>query len=420
MSWRDEDIDKLFQDNAANSSVEYKNAYWKEFEAASLPINKGKKDFLWIGTALMFLGVVTTIAIYNPNDSLNDMNDVVFASSNDSAPNSRDRNTNVSERSQVLKHTNGVVSDDAIEGITEQSEFGNRISESGSYNGENGSSASTNNPGVSTPTVVPMHTGSGSDLSSEPTSVSSNPRVRPYLVNEKSVSELVVNTLALRPFFASYSPEQAAALSLSIPPIDLRAATLFYFELNGGFSESIVSPSDQYSNSFGAGVGVEIQKNRFNFTAGVNGNISNHKDIQLSRESKVYGFGSELISTELNYSEIYSLEGNLSVGYSFGKHVLSLGVRPSFVVGSKVRDRRVINEILVHDIQGYGYMDGLKRFGLKPQIGYAYKCKRGFTLGANLGIQTQEALNEDYINGENNRFPLDGQIYFRKSIRLKK
>ena len=199
-------------------------------------------------------------------------------------------------------------------------------------------------------------------------------------------------------------------------PIQKRAATLFYLELNGGFSESIVSPSDQYSNSLGAGFGVEIQKANFNFTGGINAIISNHNDIQLNRNTVIYSYGSEAVSTYLNYRQIYSLEANLSVGYSIGKHLVTIGIRPSYVVGSKVQDRRVVENELIYDIQGYGYMDGLKRVGLKPQIGYAYKFAHGLTLGANIGIQTRRALNEDFINGENNAFPIDGQVYLRKTI----
>ena len=33
MNWKDEEIDKLFQDNAGSGSFEYKEEYWKEMEA---------------------------------------------------------------------------------------------------------------------------------------------------------------------------------------------------------------------------------------------------------------------------------------------------------------------------------------------------------------------------------------------------
>ena len=58
MSWTDEEIDKLANESAANSSIEYKNEYWTEFEAM-LPVT-GKKDFLWFFTAFLFVGLLGT------------------------------------------------------------------------------------------------------------------------------------------------------------------------------------------------------------------------------------------------------------------------------------------------------------------------------------------------------------------------
>ena len=60
MSWTDEEIDNLFKGAANAQSFEYNDAYFSEIEAA-LPVNKkGGKDFLWMGTALLFIAVLTT------------------------------------------------------------------------------------------------------------------------------------------------------------------------------------------------------------------------------------------------------------------------------------------------------------------------------------------------------------------------
>ena len=41
-----------------------------EMEAASLPVNKKGKDFLWMGTALVFIAVLTTgYFVNNTNDT---------------------------------------------------------------------------------------------------------------------------------------------------------------------------------------------------------------------------------------------------------------------------------------------------------------------------------------------------------------
>ena len=63
MSWTDEEIDKLAREGAANSSVEYKNEYWTEFEAM-LPAS-GKRDILWFFTAFLFVGLLGTSFVLN-------------------------------------------------------------------------------------------------------------------------------------------------------------------------------------------------------------------------------------------------------------------------------------------------------------------------------------------------------------------
>lgn len=415
MSWKDKEIDKLFQDNSASNSFEYKNEYWEEFEA-SLPVNNPKGgDFLWMTTAVLFLGIVTTMSVMNQNGANTSFDGtILFAATNPATVDS------VSYEEQAMQSS---LRGD-VDGRTN-----NEINDTRSIHGAANPSSNGLQPNLSA-AIIPV--APGERMSVEP--LASNPNLKevdPVSANAnsngiipnssnrtmgKSVDN-AINKLALRALI--FEDDRSILLGLPVltmAPIQKRAATLFYLELNGGLSESIVSPSDQYSNSLGAGFGVEIQKANFNFTGGINAIISNHNDIQLNRNTVIYGYGSEAVSTYLNYRQIYSLEANLSVGYSIGKHVVTIGIRPSYVVGSKVQDRRVIENELIYDIQGYGYMDGLKRVGLKPQIGYAYKFTHGFTLGANIGIQTRRALNEDFINGENNAFPIDGQVYLRKTI----
>ena len=64
----------------------------------------------------------------------------------------------------------------------------------------------------------------------------------------------------------------------------------------------------------------------------------------------------------------------------------------------------------------YGHMEGIRRFGLKPMIGYSIDLPSNITIGLNIGAQVMPSVNEEYIDGQNNKLPIDGQLYFRKSI----
>jgi hypothetical protein len=147
--------------------------------------------------------------------------------------------------------------------------------------------------------------------------------------------------------------------------------------------------------------------------------MSNYSDMLLSREAKVYGFGSELYRYNLEYKQTYSLEGVFTVGYKLGRHTISIGCRPSYMMNSRV----IINQQGPQGIERndvYGFMDGLNRFGIKPMVGYSVNLSHGLVLGINVGAQVVQAVNEEFVNGQNSQLPIDGQIYLRKSIRFGK
>ena len=193
-----------------------------------------------------------------------------------------------------------------------------------------------------------------------------------------------------------------------------------YVNAFGGLSQSLVTPSSAITTSFGLGLGAQFQKGRFTFTTGVNGVWSNHKDLILSRSAKVYGFGSSEYNYQFKYKQIYSLEAELTVGYKMGRHWINAGVRPSIVIGTKVGISETINDQNSIDRNEYGYVDGLKRFGIKPMLGYSFDITPSIKLGVNVGVEIMKKIDNGYLEGESNRFPVDGQIYLRKSINFKR
>src|SRR5690606_13629970 len=182
----------------------------------------------------------------------------------------------------------------------------------------------------------------------------------------------------------------------------------------------LITTSDKLSNSFGIGVGTQVQKGRLLLTAGVNGVWSNHQDLVLNRRSKVYSFSSSEYSYDFDYKEIYYLEAEISVGYKLGKHTVNIGARPSYVMGKKVGISSSVNEQLGERKTYYGNMDGINRFGVKPFLGYAFDLSPSLKLGMNLGVQLMPMVQEGYLVGSNNAFPIDGQLYIRKSLRFKR
>jgi hypothetical protein len=193
--------------------------------------------------------------------------------------------------------------------------------------------------------------------------------------------------------------------------------TSFYLEATGGVSQSLITPSANFSNSYGGGFGLETHFGQFSLNTGLNFNVSNHQDLELTRSWKIYSFGSTSGMDSYDYKNVYAIEMPISLGYNFGKHRLTLGVRPSVVIGAKIDHQTFENENLTRSERLYGLAGGLQRFGIKPMIGYSFHIQQKWTIGLNVGVQLLQAVNEEYINGFNNPYPIDGQIYLRRTLR---
>ncbi len=424
MSWTDEEIDKLAREGAANSSVEYKNEYWTEFEAM-LPAS-GKRDILWFFTAFLFVGLLGTSFVLNGL-----RNDTVHQT----AQTAEKKIESIQKIEKENKHINisdATTSKDKTSDESEQlkapSSEGSKSTESMTENGaglrktvQTQRTTNSNNKTEKQPLKTIPSTGLNASIGSPYSQTSTAVKPEEDAIadtklnsNQISVSQLPFRGLNEFGLSASLMP----AMDFSKQKLPARAS--FYVNGFGGLSQSLITPSKDISTSFGLGFGAQIQKGKFTFTTGVNGVWSNHKDLNLSRSTKVYGFGSNEYNYQFRYKQIYLIEAELTAGYKMGKHLINVGVRPSFVIGTKVAVVQSVNDEKTIDGNEYGYVDGLNRFGIKPTLGYSFDITPSLKIGLNVGVELMTKIQEGYLVGSNNRFPIDGQLYLRKSIRFKK
>ena len=430
MSWSDKEIDNLFKENADIKSFEYKDEYWKEMEAM-LPSKKGK-DFLWMFTSIAFIGLLLMSEVIGENgiNSKSQVNDSLIAES---------------YSQQSLNENKSEVIDDEV--VSEQME-------EMSANNESNDSSNLDNSSVEKPEKAISNAINGSATSidldektanttSAVSIITSNKRENNISVNSDLISVVddsgggtiknnqstnnhnfnIQEVLSLKPLIniegsVSLREIQSSEAPIASPIKPIQAKV--YIAALGSLSQSMITPSDKVSSSFGLGAGVQFRKGGFLFNLGLNGTIGIHNDILLSRESKVYGFGSTFYKYELKYNNIYSLEGDLAVGFQLRKSIFSVGVRPSYVVGTKVGMRTEENGTSFNQESYYGYLDGINRFGIKPMIGYTYKLGSGLSLGLNLGMQLMSLVKDDFVNGVSNKFPIDGQLILKKTLNFNK
>ena len=474
MSWKDEEIDKLYQESAKTGSFEYKNEYWTEMEAL-LPKSTGK-DFLWFFTAFVFIGLIGVTTVIDNPISINDsriaqstiQNQTTTESENRSTFNKKNVNSTSSENSNAInfiqkeqstpasiytkkeeqsnyiapketkpsfkstidnslknEHKN-VSSDNANGGITLATTDEVQNSSSNKREQSNNVDSQEAKPSFKSTidnTLINEHKNVSSDNAKERITLATTDEVQiSNSVNNKTNNE--IGNLPIRILDISSSERDIIAS----PPYEGKTSSYvdFYAQAIGGVSQSLSIPSDKYSYSYGIGLGAQFHKDQFKFTTGVNAFISNHNDLQLNRTAKVYGFGSDVFNYNIDYKKIYSVELLLEAGYQFGRHQVSVGLRPSFAFNSKVQfselsmdgTQSVVKNSESRDI--YGYMDGINQFGLKPMLGYSFNLTPSILIGANVGIQLMPSINEEFINGSNRVYPIDGQIYLRKSFSIRR
>lgn len=415
MSWTDKEIEELYKQQVAEQGFVYKDEYWKEMEAM-LP-QKQKSDFWWLFTAFAFMGLIAVSPFWQTNLSATSGragwtkqdSRTVSASSNRVLNSSDDLSTKTkSGGSDIRTPLQKETFKETIE-IGLKSNSRSWMGQS-SYSGNSGSSGEREG-GKSDSQVLnrESETSVNSEQIVEQTILSAEREA--HSVEESFIEVNSLSTLAVTRVHDEITPERQGIYDWNLP---LTRPQWYVQGILGGAQSPIV-PSTTNSYNYGLGIGVEMVKGRFVFNTGVNALVGNYKDIQLNRQAKVYGFGADVYNYQLNYDQLYLLEANLSMGYAFGNHQLSVGVRPSFVMSSKVRYQLTEGESTTRQV-AYGYMEGVNRFGIRPSIGYLLKLNKGFSVGLNVGTELLPVLNESNINGVNKRYPLDGQLFIRKSI----
>lgn len=449
----DTGIDEMYQNSSNDLSFDYRSSYWEEFKSRLR--RKRRPDFLWFATAYSFVGIIGMMLFMNES-YVNEPNKLVAETNKveNSNVNGRNSNSNKLNEAKNISNTSNdntpsLVNDSKLTALNpEVNQNGNQrvhpvfggVNSGGIVSVENPTNTeidsvdpiieNSNNPIVVPsnpidPTNVLVVTPETNGVNDLRTAVSSQNVEDNQLANEE-VERTELPQLPVVQMPLTSLDNSPLAWSLSYLP--KRPFLVGYFQGLGGLSQSLITPSDENSYSYGLGLGMELHHRNFTYTLGANGIIENHSDLILNRTAKVYGFGSDVYKFKIDYQQMYTLEGYFGVGYSLGKHTINLGVRPSFVLSTKVRIEEIGSSTTVFATDNnyndsrsvYGFMDGIHRIGVKPTIGYSFNLTPTISLGGTVGVELMQSINEDFVNGMNNRLPFDGQIYFRKTFSFRR
>lgn len=434
----DGEVDAMYRKSAAELAFEYKPSYWDEMLA--LLNRRRRPDFLWFGLSGFFATLLVGTILFQ-HEPLHDLQGIAVRLS---LATTSELTENAPEPTLDRTRSNEVTASDGSSDDTNLT-AGNAITpRNATANGASSNQGTTPSVSPTTPqgivsqvVVGPIEpTNPQFGVQQTPNILSINDRLPKLLSINDGSARGIESTLPrrLKPLSTTelaVNMVDGELLATPVPPVpQAKQDAIFAPYIQGlfGVSQSLITPSEYYAYSYGLGVGVLMHKRNFTYSGGANVIVENFKDMHLSRTAKVYGFGSDLYRYDLHYKQLYTAELDLNVGYNVNRHRFNVGLRPSFTFGSLVdiaessvssQNGQMIENSMKR-AREYGFMEGIQRWGIRPSFGYAYTFRGNLTLGVNFGMELLPSINEEFINGANNRLPLDGQLYLRKNLTFKK
>jgi hypothetical protein len=417
----DTSIDAMYQEEAAQLSFEYHPSYWEEM-AAMLRRRRRRPDFIWFGLSGVFSILLLTL-LFSGQGTIKSI-DLKTLSLQVEQSNERPDDFPEQNKTDLIPNESSEKVNTKTASI--QLSSSDILKNAADPNKVNEQNTSIKHPSNEEYTDIAHEAREIHD--NESVSVQESPEIGITKEEQSAIEISPMSFRAVQPI----AEEQYAFITLNnaqMPSPKYKGGMHSGPYVQGlfGVSQALISPSDALSYSYGVGAGWNLQKHRWSFAIGANALLENYTDLHLTRSAKVYGFGADFYQYDLFYKRLFTAEMELFAGYSLGRHQFRFGLRPSYTFSSIVD----VAELSMTSGQGqtlasneerrsvYGFMEGIQQWGVKPSVGYAYTFPRDWTVGMTVGTEILPSINEDFINGVNNRLPIDGQLYLRKTLNLK-
>lgn len=407
MNWTDEEIDKLFQESASQMNVPpYQDAFWTEMEAL-LPKENKRKGWGWIfgGTLTCFALIAAMIFPVNQ-----------FSLQTAQQTSGKRTHSDLQENQTLasLSPVNSLVT------LT-QNEAAEKNNDQNLYP-EAKSSTAPLLPKANTPStqrsVESQKAGTLADIPAiEPLDGSENLALTAQTSGTNAAATDELQTENRLPLLTMGTGEQQLIASNfgSFKPKTRNHP--FYTQMGVGMSQSFISGADKnWMPALNFGAGYQYRPQGFGFSAGINIQGSFSNNLEFTRRSKIYNFSSTNYVQNFKYKQLYSLELPFSIDYRKNKHVVSLGIAPTYLVTTVMKFSQSENGALSETQNYIGQRAGLNSFGLKPSISYQLEISRSWYLGIQLNTQLFTQIDDKQFVGEQTKLPLSGQITVRKTI----
>jgi hypothetical protein len=383
MSWNDQDIDHLFKGAKAPEPPAFQEEFWKEMEAM-LPVAEAAPKrrvagFWWIS------GIAATVLL---------ITGAYWMGRNDGAAQLAAGTTTKTE--DISASQQPEATDTKNTAPTNTAHTQDRLNSTGTDH------ATANAEQERIPEIHPSeNVQSPQPLVREPV----NP-VQPEAVvhvAEEPVTPMTPLTLA----FGQHAVYRTQPDALPYK------GERFYMQTSAGIGQSAqrnVGSSSDLLHYYTLGAGLYKRIDRMVLTYGVNGRIDLSRNVISSKMNT----GDHRIDTR--YSELYSLEMPVSLGFNFGRNTFAASLTPGYQVCFTGKETEFENAVLVRSERTSGKVENAKTLTMEFGLSYWRTLQPNLYLGAAINADAIRPFNPNNFIGDQRMLPVNGQIILRKTF----
>lgn len=450
MSLSNNDIDKIFQKAASNSSAPvYSDSYWDEMESILNNAPKKKRGFFWIfsGTlaciALIVLGINYNATVPTENFAQNEVEtsqkkiaDQKLATTTETSSPKKKLTSPMdlqiipqekyidNKKSHLDKKVNKPIIQKVIaEKIIQPTPI---KKEKVALNLKSAKESKT--PLIEKtvePTIekviknIPLPT---EVTLSEPSvyydeernEITHNASTIDSEKNIKTTGEIefaVAPTTKLTPLEIEELPNSKESIELL--PRKKKTQNNFYAIAGIGSIQKLTKTESGVPISLNAGIGYQINKKSAFARIGLEANATLSPGIEVSERAVVYNFGVNNYSNNYSYTKLVDIEIPLELGLNFKKSSIGVGTKVSYLAGTEMKLTQTINEEEILNDRHFGQKIGLKKVNFSTYAVAETQITKKSTIGAKVGVVWNSRVNESVTSEDPTNNSIFGQVFIK-------
>lgn len=208
---------------------------------------------------------------------------------------------------------------------------------------------------------------------------------------------------------------RAAAVSRTLPDAHFPKPERFYLQASAGIGQSgqrNVPAASDLLHYYAVGGGLFKRVDGMILTFGLTGRVDFTRNVVNSQTDP-------LASThriDTRYSQLYSIETPVSIGFNFGRNTFGATLTPGFQTGFTGQQSEYQNQQLVRYGNVAGKVQNSKTLTMEVGVNYWRTLQPNWYLGAAFNVDAIRPFSPGTFNGQQRLLPVNGQITLRRAF----